>query len=318
VGGAGRMRILVVGAGAVGGYFGGRLAEAGADVAFVARGATLEALRRRGLRCASIRGDFAVDRVRAHGSIAEAGRVDAVLLAVKAWQVTPLWSDIARAGAAGAAIVPLMNGIEVQREMAASLGDALVGAVCRIGARRIGPGRIDHDWHAPMLALGELGGGPSTRVERLVDALGRCRGVAAEVAPDIRAAMWEKFVRLAAYAGLGAHLDVELGRLRSVPETRALLLAGLDELVAVAAAHGAARPTLLVDSLRAIDGFEPHARSSLHVDMHAGRPSEMEALVGGPRRLGRAAGVPTPVFDLLYAQLEPRERQARAAAGVAP
>ncbi len=306
------MRIAVIGAGGVGGYFGGRLARSGEEVVFVARGATLDALRRRGLRVDSVAGDFALDRVEASGEPSRVGPVDAVLVAVKSWQVAEVAPTLTPLVGPGTAVVPLENGVEAPDQLAGVLGrGAVLGGLCRISSMVVEPGHIRHAGLEPYVALGELGGGASDRAERLRAALERS-GVRAEVPADIRLAMWEKFLFITAVSGLGAVTRAGVGVLRSLPATRDLLVAAVEEVAAVGRAHGVAIPAgAPAATLALVDTLPEHTTASMQRDIAAGRPSELESQNGAVVRLGEAAGVPTPVNAFLYAALLPQELAAR-------
>jgi 2-dehydropantoate 2-reductase len=313
------VRVCVVGVGAVGGYFGGRLAQAGVDVVFAARGAVREELARSGLRVDSVCGDFRIHPVSLPRGPTEAGRVDAILLAVKAWQVTQVAPSLRPMVAGGAFVVPLQNGVEAHDQLATALGhDAVVGGYCRIGSVALAPGHIRHGWHAnaaPLLAIGELGGrgsGGSARVDRLFAQLARASGMEARVEPDIERALWEKFVFLAAYAGVGAALQAPIGVVRAEPAARARLIGAIEEAARVGRARGIAVAGDIAEQVMVIaDGLPPASVASMQRDMTAGRPSELDALVGAVPRLGREAGVATPLFDELDAVLRPRELATR-------
>lgn len=317
------MRIVVIGVGAVGGYFGGRMAQAGVDVVFVARGATYEALRRDGLRVESVAGDFAIAPAQVVRTAAEAARADAVVLGVKAWQVDELADGLRPLVERGAVVIPLQNGVEVPGRLAALLGaDAVLGGYCRIGSAAVGPGHIRHSLHggAPLLAVGELEGRASSGIiERLVAELAGCTGLEIRHDPDIEAAMWGKFVFLAPGSALGAIERAPLGELRSAPRTRAVLIAAIEEVVRVGRACGIAlAPNLIESTIAHADALPPVAMASMARDVIAGRPSEVDALVDAVPRLGRHAGVATPVFDEFSRTLAPIERAARERAAGAP
>ena len=306
------MRIAIVGAGGVGGYFGGRLARAGEDVAFVARGATLDALRRRGLRVESVAGDFTVEPVKAEADPASIGPVDAVLVAVKAWQVEAVAPALAPLIGPGTVVVPLENGVEAPDQLAAVLGrGSVLGGLCRISSMIVEPGHIRHAGLEPYVALGELGGGASERAERLRAAFEHA-GVRAEVPADIRVAMWQKFLFITAVSGLGAVTRAPVGVLRSLRETRELLVAAVEEVAAVGRALGVAIPGgAVAATLALVDSLPEHTTASMQRDVAAGNPSELEAQNGAVVRLGAAAGVPTPVNGFLHAALLPQELAAR-------
>ena len=314
------MRIAIFGAGGVGGYFGGRLAESGADVTFVARGAHLEAMRQRGLSVASIRGDFRIHPVRATDDPASVGPVDAVLLCVKAWQIGEAAAAMRPLIGGETLVVPLENGVEAPAEIDAVLGPGhAAGGLCRILAYLTAPGEIRHAAIEPSLAFGELDGAVTRRVDQLRQAFARCRGVTVEVPPDIRVAMWTKFLFIAPVSGIGAVTRVPIGVFRELPETRRLLLAALEEIVQLAATLGIALAGDAVQATLAFtDGIPADGTASMQRDLMEGRPSELEAQVGAVVRLAERAGIEVPVHRFLYAALLPQERRARAVAqGVA-
>lgn len=311
------MRIGVVGAGALGLYFGGRLAEAGEDLVFLARGRTLAALLSSGLHVESIAGDIAIAQVTATDSPAEAGPVDAVLLCVKAWQVPEVAPTLGPLLGEDTAVVPLQNGIDAPDQLARALGVGhVLGGLCRIVAFQTAPGRARHAGVAPSIAFGELTGGSSPRVERLKRAFERTKGISVETPADIRAAMWEKFLFIVAFGTVGAATRAPVGVFRSLPETRRLLEAVLSEAFDVALSRGIALgDDVLPRILRYVDNVPPDGTASMQRDLMDGRPSELESQTGAVVRLGREGGVPTPVTATLYAALLPSERKARGAAG---
>ena len=311
------MRIGVFGSGGVGGYFGGRLAEAGEDVRFVARGAHLAAMRERGLRVTSPAGDFVVHPVHASDDPSALGEVDVALVAVKAWQVAEAADMIRPMLGAETFVVPLQNGIEAPDTLAAALGrNRVLGGLCRIIAYVEGPGHIRHAGVPPSVTFGELDALGSARAEALRAAFARARGVRAEVAPDVRAAMWEKFLFIAAASGVGALTRAPVGVIRSQPETRALLTLALSEIHAVALAQGIALPADAVNAtLTFVDSLPADGTMSMQRDVIDGRPSELEAQIGAVVRLGEARGVPVPLHRTIYAALLPLERRARGVIG---
>lgn len=306
------MRIAVFGAGAVGGYFGGRLAQAGEEVIFIARGEHLQAMRRQGLQVESILGDFHLYPVQATDDPAQVGPVDVVLVGVKAWQVPEAARAMRPLVGPESFVVPLQNGVEAPDQLAAVLGpEHVLGGLCKIFSARVGPGRIRHAGAEPYIAFGELDNRPSERAERLRQAFLRA-GVKAEVPPDIQAAMWEKFLFIASLGGVGAVTRAPVGVLRSLPQTRQMLLQAMEEIVAVAQARGIALAGDAVDRAMAfVDSLPPGATASMQRDILEGRPSELEAQNGAVVRLGREVGVATPLHTFLYHSLLPQERRAR-------
>lgn len=306
------MRIAVIGAGGVGGYFGGKLAHAGVDTTFIVRGRTLSALRANGLRVDSIRGDFTVPAVQATDDPSTVGQVDAVLIAVKAWQIPEAARALLPLLGPDTVVVPLENGLEGPAQLAATVGrEHILGGFCSIVSYIVEPGHIRHTAAEPLVAFGELDHTRSPRVERLRAAFESAR-VDALTPADIQSAMWTKFLFIAPMSGLGALTRVPIGVWRSMPETRALAVAALHELLALAAARGVTFTDDTIDlTLARYDNLPPEATASLQRDVMEGKPSELDAQIGAVTRMGRESGVPTPVHDVIYAALLPQERRAR-------
>jgi 2-dehydropantoate 2-reductase len=309
-----RMRIAVIGAGGVGGYFGGRLAAAGIDTTFIVRGATLDALRSRGLRVESIDGDFMIEHPRATDDPATAGTVDAVLLAVKAWQIPAAAAAAKPMLGPDTIIVPLENGMEAPEQIADALGrDHAMGGLCGIVSFIVEPGHIRHTATEPFILLGELDNARTPRAERLRATLERA-GIKAEIPIDIHRSMWTKFLFIAPMSGAGALTRMPVGVWRSQPETRAMVTTAVEEVLAVANARGVTLdPNAVAETLARYDNLPPQSTSSLQRDVMEGKPSELDAQLGAVVRMARASNVPTPVCSLMYAALLPQEHHARGA-----
>jgi 2-dehydropantoate 2-reductase len=308
------LTFAVFGTGAVGGYFGGRLAEAGEDVRFIARGGHLAAIRERGLRVSSVDGDFVIHPARVADDPAAIGPVDVVLVGVKAWQVPEAALALRPLLGERTFVVPLQNGIEAPGQLASVLGaERVLGGLCRVLAFLDGPGHIRHTGVTPYIAFGELDGSKSDRVERLRAALAATRGVTVDVPPDIGIAMWSKFLFITALGGIGALTRSPIGVLRSEPKSRELLRQALEEIQAVAVRNQVALPAeTAAKTLAYIDTLPPEGTASMQRDIMEGRPSELEAQVGAVVRLGERLGVPVPVHRMIYDTLLPLERKARA------
>lgn len=307
------MRIAVFGVGGVGGYFGGRLAAAGEDVAFIARGKHLEALRARGLEVESIAGSFRVDPVTANDDPRVIGPVDVVLVTVKAWQLADAVAAMRPLIGDHTAIVPLLNGVEAPSVLAGAFGEEhVLGGLCAIISFIVEPGRIKHAAYPPFVAFGELDNRRSERAEALRDAFERA-GVAVEIPEDIHVAMWRKFLSITGWSGMGAVVGLPAGAWRGSPETRSLLRRTFQEVFEVARGHGIALPeTAVEDAMNVFDSLPEEATSSMQRDIQAGRPSELEAQTGAVVRLGAEVGVVTPMNEFIYGSLLPRERIAAA------
>jgi 2-dehydropantoate 2-reductase len=251
--------------------------------------------------------------VRATDNPAEVAAVDAVLVAVKAWQVPEAAAAIAKMAGREFVIVPLQNGMDAPAELAAVLGPGRVaGGLCRIVAKTTGPGQIDHFWAEPSVGFGELE--PLTNRERL----GQLRDafvaadVRCDIPADIAAAMWEKFLFITPWGSLGAVTRLPVGLLRTGAESRVRLIQALEEVAAIAVAEGSdLGPESVNKTLAILDSLPVDSISSMQRDIVAGRPSELEAQTGAVVRFGRRTGVPTPVHDAIYAELLPLEQRAR-------
>ena len=308
------MRFAVMGAGGVGGFFGGRLARVGEEVVFIARGEHLRALRESGLQVESVDGDFVVAPVEATDDPAAPGPVDAVLVGVKAWQVGEAARAMRPLVGSQTTVLPLQNGVEAAAQLAEVLGpEPVVGGLCRVIAERTGPGQIRHGGAEPYVALGELDNRRSERLERLRQAF-EGAGVTAEIPADIHVALWEKFLLIASISGVGAVTRASLGTVLSVPETRDLLEGAMREVLTLARARGVALAAEVVPrTLAFFESLPTEGTASMQRDVVAGRPSELESQNGAVVRLGREAGVATPVHAFLYASLLPQELRARGA-----
>jgi 2-dehydropantoate 2-reductase len=307
------MHIAVFGTGAVGGYFGGRLAQAGEEVIFIARGEHLQALRSHGLQVDSIKGDFLVQPVQATDDPAQVGVVDVVLVGVKAWQVPEAAQAMRPMVGSDTFIVPLQNGVEAPAQLAAVLGaQHVLGGLCKIISFTLGPGHIRHAGIEPYVAFGELDNQASERAERLRQAFARAAGVTVEIPPDIQAAMWDKFLFIASFSGVGAVTRAPAGVLRNVPETRQLLEQAMREIFAVARAREIALSDDIVgQTMAVVDGLPPDGTASMQRDIMEGHPSELASQNGAVVRMGQEAGVAIPLHRFIYNSLLPLELRAR-------
>jgi 2-dehydropantoate 2-reductase len=306
------MKIAVIGAGGVGGYFGGRLAAAGNDVTFVARGEHLRAIRERGLTVKSILGDFRVAEPKAAEEIGAIGRSDLVLLGVKAWQVKGVAEELRPVVDERTTVLPLQNGLTAAAEVAEALGpDRAIGGLCRILCRIESPGVILHSGLEPFVALGELDGRRADRCLAIRDLLAGA-GISVLLADDIRAELWKKFMAMCA-GGLPALTRSPWGPVREGKETRAMMVGLLSEIYATASRKRILDDPRVVESTMAlIDSFPRDSRSSLARDVMEGRPSEIEALNGTAVRLAEETGIDAPINRFVYGCILPMERTARA------
>lgn len=299
------MRVLVVGAGGVGGYFGARLARAGVSVTFLARGAHLEAMQRHGLRVrSSAEGEWTV-KVDATGDAQRLAPADVVLFCVKSFDTQMAAEAIAPAIGPETAVVSLQNGVDNEEALGRVLGPGhAVGGVAWVFAAIESPGVIVHRLGG-RLAFGELDGRPSPRLERLQAAF-TSAGVAAEVSKDITRVLWEKYLLIGAQAGMTALTRAPIGVIRSTAETWLMYRRLVEELAALGLASGVRLAPDVVDSIvRDAGALAPTVFSSLHTDLTQGRRLELEALHGHALRLGQRLGVATPMLFAVYAALRP-------------
>ena len=306
------MRIAIYGAGGVGGYYGGVLARAGYDVSLIARGAHLEAIRASGLSVRSPGGDFVVRPAAATDDPAEIGPVDAVIVAVKSMHLSAVCEGIAPLLGPNTLVVPMLNGVDAHEALLPAVGGSRMGkGLTRIISEVVAPGQIRHVGVEPYVALAEWDGGRTLRVDSLVAAL-RDAGVDAEVPPDIDAAIWLKFLFVCSVGGVCGACRMPLGPVRTLPESRALLRRAMEEIAAVAGAHGVSlQDDAVAFAMNTVDTFPPEGTSSLQRDIAAGVPSELDAWTGAAVRLGATVGLATPVHSFIHAVLLPSEMQAR-------
>ena len=299
------MRIVMFGAGGVGGYFGGRLAEAGCDVSFVARGAHLEAIRRNGLRLVSPKGDAHLTSVRASADPAELGIADVVFLTVKMYDVDAAAATLGPLVGPDTMVVTLQNGVEATDMVARHVGrEHVAGGVAYVAAVIDAPGVIKHT-ALDALIVGELDGALSPRLLALRDAASSA-GFAFTASPQIRIDLWSKFARLSVFSGMTAATRSPLGVLRGDAGLMQMLERAVDETLAVGRAAGVP----LGDEVRRevfgmYRAMPPQAKSSMLEDLERGKPLELPWLSGAVVRLGANVGVPTPTHALIETLLRP-------------
>ncbi|GAA3568250.1 2-dehydropantoate 2-reductase [Kribbella ginsengisoli] len=295
------IKVAVLGAGGVGGYFGGRLAQAGHDVRFVARGEHLAAMRGSGLTVESVAGDFALETVVATDDPAEVGVVDYVLLGVKTWQLEAAIASLGSLVGPNTAVVTTQNGVEAPQQVADVVGrEAVLPGAVEVVAFLDGPGRVRHIGGLGKLTFSEWDNQKSERVERLRKALEES-GLTAVVPDDVWVALWSKFLALGSFGAVATLADSPYGVLRSRPGMRHLIVDSMNEIKQVAKATGVELPGDAVDkTLAFLDSLPEAGTTSLQRDINSGKPSELEAWTGAVVRLGRATGTPTPINDILY------------------
>lgn len=299
------LRVAVMGAGGVGGYFGARLARGGETVVFIARGPHLEAIRRQGLTIRSTAEGEYVVKAEAVEDPAGLGPVDAVLFCVKSFDTESAAERIRPLVGTGTAVLSLQNGVDNEEKIDAHLGPGrAMGGVAQVFAGIEGPGVIAHRLLGRII-FGELDGTVTERARALGAAFARA-GIPAELSTDIRGALWEKYISICAQAGMTALTRAPVGVVRAVPETWRMFRMLAEEVTALGTAGGVRLPADMVERVMAWGGsLAPEARASLANDLIAGRRLELEALHGYAVRLAERLGVPVPSVFAVYAALKP-------------
>ncbi len=299
------MRIVVMGSGGTGGYFGAKLARAGADVTFVARGAHLKAIRDEGLRIRSaVEGEWHV-KVRAVETLAGHAPADLVLFCVKSFDTEGAAALITPVVGPDTGVLSIQNGIDNEDKLARIVGTGhVIGGIAHVFSNIEAPGVIAHH-QLGRIVLGEMNGAPSDRTGSFVAACKRA-GIDAELAPRIRKTLWEKYVLLTALAGATAVTRLPVKFTREIPEMRRLWTLQVEELLALAKADGAGLDADMMERcVKFLDGLAPTNYASLAQDLMRGKRLELDALHGHAVRLGERHGVPTPTLFAVYAALLP-------------
>ncbi len=311
------MRIAIMGSGGVGGYFGARLQKGGADVAFIARGAHLAAMRANGLTIESAHEPIRLPKVNATDDPKEIGPVDIVLFAVKLWDTESAARSLKPIVGPDTGIISLQNGVQKDDVLRGIFGAGAVMGGSAYMATTIGrPGIIVQTGTMQRMVFGEYDGRRSQRAQALLEAA-RSGGINAEISDDIRRAIWEKYIFLVALSGATTSMRVPLGPIRGNPRTRQFALDLLREAVAVGRVQGVFLPEDFVEQRFAfIDGLPADMTSSMHHDLQRGQRLEVQWLSGGVAEMGAALGVPTPanraVYDILVLHADGRRSDAAA------
>jgi len=306
------MKIAVMGSGGVGGYYGGLLAKEGHDVTFIARGSHLQAIQKNGLQVKSIHGDFLIVPAKATDNPIEIGPVDLVLFCTKNYATDEAAQQIKPIVGAKTTVMSLQNGIEATERIGAVVGmQYMFGAATWISSSVEAPGVIKQVSQFRRVVLGELDGQVTLRAKTIFEAFQET-GITAELSENILKTLWTKFVFIAAISSLGSLTRLPIGEYRAVPETRAVMIGLMEEIVSVALAQKVKLDQDVVQkSLDFIDNAAPQIKASMQLDVEAGRRSELESMVSVIGRKGCALGVHTPTADMIYAALLPLDLKAR-------
>lgn len=303
-----RMRFAILGSGAVGGYFGARLARSGQDVTFIARGAHLDAIRARGLEVRSRQlGDF-VAHAAAESDPARIGHVDVVIVAVKAYDNETAYPLIAPLLGPDTVVLTLQNGIDNVDQLARLAGpERVLGGTTYVATALEAPGLIIQTGVHRSIIFGEVFGarGLSTRVQAIVDVMAPA-DIQVRAVADARTPLWDKFVYLVPFSGFTGSARLPIGFLWAHPQMQEMFYAAAREVAAIAAAEGVSLSADRFDTLREyMDNIPPATRSSLLIDLDQGKRIEVEALQGAALRRAEVHGLPMPIVSTLYAVLKP-------------
>ncbi|HVO90553.1 MAG TPA: 2-dehydropantoate 2-reductase [Casimicrobiaceae bacterium] len=301
------MRIAIFGAGGVGGYFGARLALAGHDVVFIARGKHLEAMKAFGLRIESATGELIVDPVQATDDPQQVRGADVVMFCVKLWDVESAAAQLpAMLKPGGGCVIPFQNGVEAPAVVARHVGgERTLGGVAYIAATIRAPGVVAHTGTMAQLRVGTLKPDQDARARAFVDA---CKGASidCELSPDITTTIWKKFIFLAPMSGCTSVARQPIGIVRSDPDLRATFVAAVTETVTLARALNVPLESDIVDAqLKFLDRLPADMRSSMMNDLLYGNRLEAPWLSGAVARMSREKGLSAPVNATLYAALKP-------------
>ena len=308
------MKILIMGTGGVGGYYGGLLAQQGNQVTFIARGAHLDAIQGKGLQVKSLHGDFTVSPASATEDPAKVGPVDLILFCVKTYNTDEAVQAIIPVVGPQTSVLSLQNGVDATERIGKVVEvEHVLGGATWLSSAVESPGVIKQISQFRRIVFGELGGGRSERIQSIYEVLNQT-GIAVEISEEIQKILWTKFVFISAASAFGSLTRLPMGDYRSIPETRRLISGIMQEVEALARAQGIALEADVVQkSLDFMDNAAPHIKPSMQLDVESGRRTELESMVGVIGRKGRELDVPTPVADYVYGSLLPVERKTRSA-----
>ena len=300
------MKIAVMGAGAIGGYFGGRLAKAGFDVSFIARGAHLDVIRKNGLKVLSPLGDFTIHPATVTDDPAEVGPVDVILFMVKNYDTLRAAEQIRPLVGPDTAIIPFQNGVEARAMLSNVLGARhVLGGVAFIPASIQEPGVIKHNAELAKLVFGEFDKQITPRALSFLDALEKA-GVTGEIPADISMVLWSKLMFLTSMSAINCITRQPVGLVQSDGETIALYMDAMREVAAVATAHGVSLgEEEIANNMALAKSFPPNNKTSMFQDLEAGQRLEIDYLSGAVVRLGREKGIETPIHRTAWVAIKP-------------
>jgi 2-dehydropantoate 2-reductase len=305
------MKIAIIGAGGVGGYFGGRLAKEGNHVTFIVRGEHLNVIRKKGLKVMSESGDFTINPVLATDELKKVRDHELIILGVKAWQVKEIAKSLKHHIDENTVILPLQNGVMAIEEISENISrNNILGGLCRIISKIESPGVIRHIGVEPTIIFGELDNTKTDRAVRILDVLQKA-GISSFIAGDIWSELWKKFIAICV-SGLLAVCRSSYGVVRENQGTRRLMQELLTEIYELALKEGIGLDENIIERMmRFIDTLPYDSTSSLSRDVIGGRPSEIEYQNGTVVRLAEKHGIDVPVNRFIYHCIMPMEQKAR-------
>ena len=305
------MNIVVIGAGGVGGYFGGKLTQAGFNVTFVVRGKTFEAIKAAGLQVKSINGDFLVHPNFVE-DIGEIKNPDLIILGVKSWQVDTIAEALKSVINNGTMVLPLQNGADNADRLRAILpNENVLAGLCKIVSKIEAPGVINHFVFKPEIVFGEYDNTKTERVEKVKGLFDKA-GFKNAISDDIHLDIWKKYLFITTISGIGAITRSVFGDIRADEDLRQIMYQTANEIVAIANAKGInLTNTDIEKTLHVIDNLNYDTTASMQRDVMEGRPSELENFNGYIVRQGKVLHISTPANSFLYHCLLPMEKAAR-------
>jgi len=305
------MKIAIIGTGGVGGYFGAKLAQAGNEVTFLARGEHLKEIQQNGLTVKSILGDFRVENIKATDKISNIEKPDLVIISVKAWQVKGIGEELKPILKSDTTIIPLQNGVLAADELMENIERKhILGGLCRIISKIEAPGVINHFGVTPTIVFGELDKSKTERLARIQNVF-NAAGIESRISDDIEADIWKKFISICV-SGLLAVSNTTYDELRELKETRNLMVELINEVYILSKKIGVNIEEDFVDkTVSFIDTYPSDSTSSLTRDVWGRKPSEIEYQNGTVVRLGEKYGVATPINRFVYSCILPSELKAR-------
>lgn len=306
------MNIVIYGTGGVGGYFGARLAQAGNNVTFIARGKHLEVIQKKGLHLKSVNGNYLVKPANATANILEVENIDLILISVKTWQLKEVAEIIKPVVTDKTMVISLLNGCENHEVLQNVLGENnVLGGLCKVISFVEDYGVINHVAFEPTIVFGEVNNEKTERVLLLESTL-KSANISTKLADDIQKEIWTKYLYITTVSALGALTRLSHGEMLASPYIKNMMLQTSQEILAVATAKGVNLPDDIIEKqFEVIASLPFETTASLQRDIMNGKPSELEAQNGTIVRLGKVLGISTPLNDLIYYTLLPQETKAR-------